>query len=201
MTNIPFSNYTWLGRVLAAALAVLLGSRAGSWGEDAMPKSIYDIEVQTIEGQKATLGDYKGKVLLIVNTASKCGFTGQYEGLEKLYAAQREAGLVVLGFPSNDFMGQEPGTNEEIKQFCALKYAVSFPMFTKITVKEGEKQHPLYRFLTSKETDPEFANAISWNFNKYLVGRDGKILGYFGSRTTPESDELVGAVTKALAGK
>ncbi|MDA0577480.1 MAG: glutathione peroxidase [Verrucomicrobia bacterium] len=184
--------------VLSMVAGLWLASAADLRGEDAMQSDIYAIAVQTIDGESTTLASYKGKVLLIVNTASKCGFTGQYAGLQELYASQKDAGLIVLGFPSNDFMGQEPGANEAIKQFCALKYNVSFPMFAKIAVKGGD-QHPLYRYLTSPETNPQFANAIGWNFNKYLVGRDGKVLGYFGSRTAPGSEELVSAVTNALA--
>lgn len=156
------------------------------------------IPVTTIDGRETTLEEYKGKVLLIVNVASKCGFTGQYEGLEKLYDTYSEQGLVVLGFPSNDFLGQEPGSNEEIATFCRSTYGVSFPMYAKITVK-GDGQHPLYRHLTESIAHPEFAGKISWNFNKFLVGRDGQIVGRFGSRTAPEDAELIQAIEAALA--
>ena len=135
---------------------------------------------------------YKGKVVLIVNTASKCGLTRQYEGLEKLYGEYADDGLVVLGFPSNDFMGQEPGTEEEIQEFCRLTYSVQFPMFEKTTVK-GDDAHPLYvRLANESGTDPQ------WNFHKYLVGRDGKLIGEFSPRTEPYDDELLSQINDAL---
>lgn len=159
--------------------------------------SIYDFTMKNIDGNDVNLGEFKGKVLLIVNVASKCGFTGQYAGLEKLYKTYSSQGLVVLGFPANNFMGQEPGTEAEIKSFCALNYGVTFPMFAKISVK-GKTQHPFYGFLTSKATNPNFDGSISWNFNKFLIGRDGTVLGRFGSRTAPDNKELVAAVERAL---
>ncbi|MDZ7401632.1 MAG: glutathione peroxidase [candidate division KSB1 bacterium] len=160
-------------------------------------KSIYDFVVKDIDGNEVKLEQFKGKVMLIVNVASKCGFTPQYEGLQKLYMQYKDKGLVVLGFPANNFLNQEPGSNEEIKQFCSLNYNVTFPMFSKISVK-GKDIAPLYQFLTSKETNPEFAGDISWNFNKFLVDRSGKIVARFGSRSRPESDELVQAIESAL---
>ncbi|MDZ7335717.1 MAG: glutathione peroxidase [candidate division KSB1 bacterium] len=160
-------------------------------------KSIYDFVVKDIDGNEVKLEQFKGKVMLIVNVASKCGFTPQYEGLQKLYMQYKDKGLVVLGFPANNFLNQEPGSNEEIKQFCSLNYNVTFPMFSKISVK-GKDIAPLYQFLTSKETNPEFAGDISWNFNKFLVDRWGKIVARFGSRSRPESDELVQAIESAL---
>ena len=165
-------------------------------GEAAMT-NIYDFTMRDIDGKDVSLSAFKGKVLLIVNVASKCGFTGQYEGLEKLYSTYTNSGFVVLGFPANDFLGQEPGTEAEIKSFCTLTYGVAFPMFAKISVK-GKDIHPLYAFLTSKETNPNFGGAISWNFNKFLIGRDGAIVGPFGSRTKPDDKELIAAVEKAL---
>lgn len=160
--------------------------------------SIYDFVVKDIDGNDLKLEQFKGKVMLIVNVASKCGFTPQYEGLQKIYMRYKDKGLVVLGFPANNFLNQEPGTNQEIKQFCSLNYNVTFPMFSKISVK-GKDMAPLYRYLTSKETNPKFAGDISWNFNKFLVDRSGNIVARFGSRTTPESDEMVQAIEKALA--
>jgi len=165
-------------------------------GEAAMT-NIYDFTMQDIDGKDVSVSIFKGKVLLIVNVASKCGFTGQYEGLEKLYTTYTNRGFVVLGFPANDFLGQEPGTEAEIKNFCTLTYGVDFPMFAKISVK-GKDIHPLYAFLTSKEINPNFGGAISWNFNKFLIGRDGTIVGRFGSRTKPDDKELIAAVEKAL---
>ena len=160
-------------------------------------KTFYDIEVQPIGGGTMKMEQYKGKVLLIVNTASKCGFTGQYAGLQALYEEYKEQGLLILGFPSNDFMKQEPGSNEEIASFCKINYGVTFPMFEKIVVK-GKGQHPLYAYLTSKETNPQFSGDISWNFNKFLISRDGAIVNRFGSRTKPDDGDLVEAIKKEL---
>ena len=161
-------------------------------------KSIYDFTMKDIDGKDVKLEQYKGKAILIVNVASKCGFTPQYEGLEKIYSRYKDKGFVILGFPANNFMGQEPGTNEEIKQFCSLNYNVTFPMFSKISVK-GKDIAPLYKYLTEKETNPEFSGKISWNFNKFLVDRDGKIVARFGSRAKPESEEVIQAIEKVLA--
>lgn len=158
---------------------------------------IYDFTMKKIDGSVTPLAEYKGKVLLIVNVASKCGFTGQYAGLQKLYETYRDRGLVILGFPANDFLRQEPGTNQEIAQFCSLKYNVTFPMFEKISVT-GEDCHPLYQYLISKATNPEFSGKITWNFNKFLISREGRILARFGSRTTPEDKEVIAAIEKAL---
>ena len=160
--------------------------------------SIYDFVLKDIEGRDGTLGEYRGRVLLIVNVASKCGFTRQYAGLEKLYQAYAERGLVILGFPANNFMNQEPGTEAEIKSFCTLTYGVTFPMFAKISVK-GKDIHPLYAFLASKELHGGAGGTVSWNFNKFLVGRDGRVLAHYGSRTEPDDPELTAAIEKALA--
>ena len=159
-------------------------------------KTVYDFTLKNIDGKEVSLADYKGKVLLIVNVASKCGFTGQYDGLEKIYDQYRDRGVVVLGFPANNFMGQEPGTDAEIKEFCSTKFDVSFPMFSKISVK-GDDIHPLFQFLTSGD----FAGDVSWNFNKFVIGRDGRVVARFGSRTKPEDKDLVAALDKALAEK
>jgi glutathione peroxidase len=171
---------------------------AGSEGANNMAeKSVLDFTLKNIEGKETKLSDYRGKVLLLVNVASQCGYTPQYEGLQAMYAKYRDQGLVVLGFPANNFGGQEPGTNEEIKQFCTLKYKVSFPMFAKISVKGGDI-HPLYKFLTSKETDPEFGGDISWNFNKFLVDRSGKVIARFETKEKPEGEKVTQAIEKAL---
>jgi glutathione peroxidase len=162
-----------------------------------VPHAIYDFTVKDIDGKDVSLADYKGKVLLVVNVASKCGFTPQYKDLQAIYDKYKDRGFVVLGFPANNFLWQEPGSNEQIKQFCALHYSVTFPMFEKISVK-GSDQHPLYAFLTSKKTNPEFAGKITWNFNKFLIGRNGRILGRFGSRTTPEDKTVLAAIETAL---
>jgi len=150
--------------------------------------TIYDIPVTTIDGRTITLEPYRGKVLLIVNVAGKCGFTGQYEGLEKLYRDHAERGLVVLGFPCNQFLGQEPGTDAEIRQFCSTKFNVTFPMFAKIDVN-GENAHPLYKHL--KAAKPGFLGftAIKWNFTKFLVDRSGTVAARYGTTSKPASLE------------
>jgi len=160
--------------------------------------SIYDFTIKDIDGNDVGLATFKGKVVMVVNVASKCGFTGQYAGLQALYEKYKDRGLVILGFPANDFLWQEPGSDSEIKQFCTLNYGVTFPMFAKIHVK-GADQHPLYTYLTDKRTNPEFSGKITWNFNKFLVGRDGRIVARFGSRSKPESKDVVAAVEEALA--
>lgn len=161
-------------------------------------KSVYDFTMKDIDGKDVKLDAYKGKVALLVNTASKCGYTPQYEGLEKIYAKYKDQGFVVLGFPANNFGGQEPGSNEEIKKFCTLRYKVSFPMFAKISVK-GEDQHPLYKYLTNADTNPQFAGDIKWNFNKFLVDKTGNVIARFDSKATPESEAVMSAIEKALA--
>jgi glutathione peroxidase len=157
--------------------------------------TLYDIPLKDIDGQPASLKAYKGKVLLIVNVASKCGYTPQYTGLEATYQKYKDKGLTVLGFPCNQFGGQEPGTDEEIKQFCSSKYQVSFPLFDKIEVN-GQNRHPLYSVLAGK--DSPFPGDIRWNFTKFLVGRDGKVLNRFDSKVKPDSAELIQAVEAAL---
>lgn len=161
-------------------------------------ESIYDIKLKDIDGKETTLAAYKGKAVLVVNVASKCGLTPQYKGLEALYLKYKDKGLVVLGFPCNQFGGQEPGTNEEIKQFCSSKYDVTFPMFDKLDVN-GDKRHPLYVALAGK--DSSYPGDIKWNFGKFLIGKDGKILHRFEPRTTPDSEDVTKAVEAALASK
>ncbi len=163
-------------------------------------KSVLDFTMRDIDGKDAKLKQYKGKVLLVVNVASKCGYTPQYEGLQAIYAKYKDKGFYVLGFPANNFGSQEPGTETEIKEFCSSKYHVTFPMFAKISVK-GDDQDPLYKFLTSKETDPDFAGDITWNFNKFLVDRDGKVVARFSSKDTPESENVTSAIEKYLGQK
>lgn len=151
----------------------------------------------TITGDEAKLSDYKGNVLLVVNVASKCGFTPQYEGLEALQREYGSRGFKVIGFPANDFLNQEPGTNEEILTFCKETYDVTFPMMAKIHVK-GKDQHPLYQYLTE---DSPFPGAITWNFNKFLLDRNGKVVARFGSRTKPGSEEVVQKIEELLGDK
>jgi len=159
---------------------------------------VYDFSCKTITGETKSLGDYTGKVLLIVNTASKCGFTPQYEGLESLYRKYKEKGLEVLGFPCNQFMHQEPGNEEEIRQFCSLKYDVSFPMFAKVDVN-GDHTDPLFQHLKSEAPGIAGTQGIKWNFTKFLVDRKGKVLKRFATATKPEA--IAGAIEEALADK
>jgi len=160
--------------------------------------SLYDIPLKDIDGKAATLKPYAGKVLLVVNVASKCGYTPQYTALEATYQKYSAQGLVICGFPCNQFGGQEPGTDADIKEFCTAKYNVTFPMFDKLEVN-GEHRHPLYIALAGKESP--FPGNIKWNFTKFLVGRDGKILNRFDSSVKPDSDEMTKAVEAALAAK
>jgi glutathione peroxidase len=160
--------------------------------------TLYSVPLKDIDGQPTSLKAYKGKVLLIVNVASKCGYTPQYTGLEALQEKYKDKGFSVLGFPCNQFGGQEPGTNEEIKQFCASKYQVTFPLFDKIDVN-GPNRHPLYAMLAGDGSP--YPGDIKWNFNKFLIGPDGKILKRFESKVKPDSAELVQAVEAALPGK
>lgn len=160
-------------------------------------KSVLDFKMKNIDGKDVKLKKYKGNVLLIVNTASKCGYTPQYQGLQAIYEKYNAKGFYVLGFPANNFGGQEPGKEAEIKEFCESKFKVKFPLFAKISVK-GEDQDPLYKFLTSKETNPGFAGDITWNFNKFLVNRKGEIVARFSSKETPESESVTQAIEKYL---
>ena len=158
-------------------------------------ENFYQFKAKTIEGKEISMKDYKGKVVLIVNTASKCGFTPQYEGLEKIYQKYKDKGFVILGFPCNQFGGQEPGSAEEIASFCSLKYNVNFPMFTKVEVN-GENAIPLFKFLKG-QLPGTLGNEIKWNFTKFLVSRDGRVLDRYAPTTKPE--DLVKDIEKALA--
>lgn len=158
--------------------------------------TIYTYPLRTIEGEETTLEPWRGKVLLLVNTASECGFTPQYEGLESLWNSYRKRGVVVMGFPSNDFGAQEPGSNEEIQSFCQARFGVSFPLFEKGPVK-GEDAQPLFDYLT-READPDHQGAIQWNFEKFLIGKGGTLIDRFSSRVKPESKRLIAAVEEAL---
>ncbi len=175
--------------VLGFFLAMIISLQSANAGE------LLDQDFRRLASDEVVnLGEaYSGKVVLVVNTASKCGFTSQYEGLESLYEEYGEAGLVVLGFPSNDFMGQEPGTEAEIQEFCRLTYSVKFPMFEKVSVKEGDA-HPFYVELAA-----ESGTYPSWNFHKYLIGKDGKLIAQFSPRTKPYDEELLGSIKTALA--
>jgi glutathione peroxidase len=159
--------------------------------------NVLEFTLNSIDGKPAPLAQYKGKVLLLVNVASKCGFTPQYTGLESVYEKYKDRGLVVLGFPANNFGQQEPGTDAEIKTFCTRNYNVSFPMYSKISVN-GEDKAPLYQFLTDKAANPATGGDIQWNFTKFLVDRNGKVIARFESNITPESPEVTAAIEKAL---
>ena len=158
--------------------------------------TVYDFEAQTITGQTVKLDQYRGQVLLIVNTASKCGFTPQFEGLEKLWQSHGPKGLAVLGFPCNQFGGQDPGADAEIASFCQLNYGVSFPMMAKVDVN-GAQAHPLYQWLTKEAPGNLCTKSIKWNFTKFLIGRDGQVLGRYAPTDAPKS--LIDDVEKALA--
>jgi glutathione peroxidase len=153
--------------------------------------------MNSIEGHPMPLANFQGKVMLIVNVASKCGFTPQYEGLEAVYEKYKDQGFVIVGFPANNFMAQEPGTNEEIKTFCSTKYNVKFPLYSKISVK-GDDKAPLYQFLTDQAANPRTGGEIKWNFTKFLVDRNGKVVARFESPVKPESPEVTSAIEKAL---
>lgn len=187
--------------VLTVTAVLAAGSTQSLADEETAPAtSPLSFVMKDIDGKEKALTDYKGKVVLIVNVASKCGFTPQYAGLEKLHEKYADQGLAILAFPANEFGHQEPGTNPEIKQFCTSKYGVKFDMFSKVVVK-GDGICDLYTYLTSSETDPEFAGEIQWNFTKFLIDRDGKVIARFGPRTPPESKDITAAIEKALAAK
>ena len=160
--------------------------------------SVYDYTLNSIDGSPAPLAAYKGKVLLIVNVASKCGFTPQYKELEAIYEKYKDQGFVIAGFPANNFGAQEPGSNEEIKTFCSRNYNVTFPMMSKVSVK-GADTTPLYQYLTDKTANPKTGGDIKWNFTKFLVDKKGNVINRFESAVTPEATELVKAVEAALA--
>jgi len=163
----------------------------------AKEKSVYDYKMKSLDGKEIALSQYKGKVILILNTASKCGFTPQYKALEAVHEKYKDKGLVVLGFPANEFGHQEPGTDAEIGEFCQKNYGVTFQMFSKVVVK-GEGQTPLFHYLT-QEANPAMTGDISWNFEKFLISRDGKLVGRYKSAVTPDGAELTSAIEAALA--
>jgi glutathione peroxidase len=200
-----FSGRSLSMRVLSVTVPAAVLVAAGLWAkstifapavEFAMPMgtgSFYDLKVTTLAGQPADLGAFRGRVTLVVNVASQCGFTPQYAGLEKLYRELAPKGFAILGFPSNDFGGQEPGSAEEIQQFCRRSYDVTFPMFSKVVTKAGPGQSPVYAFLGESGSLPQ------WNFGKYVLDENGKVTAFFPSRVTPDAPELRAAIDKALA--
>jgi glutathione peroxidase len=175
--------------LVAGAFLVMAGSLFAAAG-------FYNFTLNSIDGKPAPLADYKGKVVLVVNVASQCGYTPQYSALESIYEKYKDQGFVILGFPANNFGAQEPGTNEEIKTFCTRKYSVTFPIYAKISVK-GSDQAPLYAYLT-KDTDPAIRGDIKWNFTKFLIDRNGNVIQRFEPAVTPDSKEVVAAIEKQL---
>ena len=181
-----------LSILLAASLSTAQTSTGGKVPE------VLNFTMKSLAGQPVSLSKYQGRVVLIVNTASECGFTYQYEGLQALYKKYAAQGLSILGFPSNDFGAQEPGSDSEIQQFCKSNYGVQFDMFSKVKVR-GHDKVPLFQHLTSSTTNPKFPGEIDWNFEKFLIGRDGQILGRFKSPVEPQSRELTAAIEAAIA--
>ncbi|HXX64899.1 MAG TPA: glutathione peroxidase [Bacteroidota bacterium] len=179
-----------LGAIIILAGVIMASSIAG---ENA-PTGVLGFTMKSIDGKQVPLSQYKGKVLLLVNVASECGFTPQYKDLEALYRKYEDRGFMILGFPANNFGGQEPGSDSEIKSFCTTTYGVTFDMFSKISVK-GDDQHPLYKLITS---DPKYGGEVRWNFQKYLVDRNGVIIGKYLSKVGPLSTELTSAIETAL---
>ena len=177
---------------LVASICLMPAAGAADGKGAAMPASFYEMNTTRLSGAPAELKEYAGKVALVVNTASKCGFTPQYKGLQQLYTDLSPRGFVILGFPSNDFGGQEPGTAEEIKTFCEMNYKVTFPMFSKVVTKAGADQSPIYTWLGQS------GNLPKWNFSKYVIGRDGHIVAFFPSNVTPDAPELRKAIEDAL---
>jgi glutathione peroxidase len=182
---------------LVAGVLAGFATTASAGAADKKPSSVLDFHVKDIDGQDVALSKYQGKVLLIVNTASQCGLTPQYKGLEEAYKQYKDKGFEILAFPANEFGMQEPGSDAEIKEFCSTKYKVSFPLFSKIVVKD-KGIHPLYEFLTSESTNPGHGGAIEWNFAKFLVNRKGEVVARFHPKVTPESPEVRSAIEKAL---
>jgi glutathione peroxidase len=189
-----------LGLSIAVLCTVAFIHHHGTTVEAAKAKSVLDFKMRDIDGNDVKLKKYKGNVLLVVNVASKCGYTPQYEALQATYAKYKDQKFFVLGVPANNFGGQEPGTEKEIKEFCSSKFGVTFPMFAKVSVK-GDDQDALYSFLTKKETNPDFAGDIKWNFTKFLVDRKGKVVARFEPKVKPDSPEVTAAIEKYLAEK
>jgi glutathione peroxidase len=201
-TNAVFDR-SILPPAFAALAALLIVSSAAIVPAQESPKkptSVLDFRVKDIDGKDVDLAKYKGKVLLIVNTASQCGLTPQYKDLQAIYEKYKDQGFEVLAFPANEFGSQEPGDNPQIKEFCSTNYKVSFPLFSKIVVAR-QGIHPLYSFLTSDQTNPKFAGEIQWNFTKFLVNKKGEVIDRFEPKEKPSSEKVTGEIEKALADK
>ena len=181
-------------------LTLILCFAALVWAlpSSAQSKNIYDFTMKSIDGDQVNLGSFKGKVVLLVNVASKCGYTPQYTALESVYEKYKDRGFVIVGVPANNFMQQEPGTDAEIKTFCSRKYNVTFPMMSKVSVK-GDDKTPLYQYLTDSSLNPKFGGDIKWNFTKFLIDRNGDIVARFEPATTPDSAEVTSAIESTLA--
>lgn len=186
--------YIFLFAALVGIISLVQSISQGAQ-ESSTNRNLYTFTMRTIDGVEKPLSDYRGKVLMIVNVASKCGYTYQYEQLEKLYRTYKDRGFTILGFPANNFLWQEPGTDEEIKQFCSTTYGVTFDMFSKISVK-GSDQHPLYQYLTN---DSPVSGSVKWNFQKYLVDRQGNVVAKFSPGTDPDEPEVVEKLQALLA--
>jgi glutathione peroxidase len=187
-------------RLSAIVMACLIAAQTFAQRPATMPTSVLDQTVKDIDEKDHDLAQYKGKVVLIVNVASKCGFTKQYAGLQKLYEDKKDGGLVILGFPANNFGSQEPGSNEQIKEFCSSKFSVTFPMMAKVSVK-GDDKSPVFKFLTEKPTAGELAGEIKWNFSKFLIGRDGQLIARYESKVAPDDAKLIEAIDAAIGTK
>ena len=187
-----------MNRVLGQDVVGEPGQAGGK--SDVKPASPLDFVVKDIDGKEYDLAQLKGKVVMVVNVASKCGFTKQYAAMEKVYDTYKDRGFVLVAFPANNFKGQEPGSDEQIKEFCTATYGVSFPLMSKISVK-GEDKHPVYKYLTEEPTGGEFKGEIGWNFTKFLIDRDGRVYARFASKTTPDDAKVVEAIEKGLSGK
>jgi glutathione peroxidase len=186
--------------LLALSTALLLSLSAAALAGESKDNYVLDYKMQSLDGKQVDLNQYKGKVVLIVNTASECGLTPHYEGLQALHEKYKDKGLVVLGFPCNQFGGQEPGSAKEIRAFCTTNYGITFPMFAKIEVN-GDGQCDLYKQLTVKQAGAKFPGKIKWNFEKFVVGRDGQVIARFEPRTKPDDEKLVGTIEKQLGDK
>ena len=187
----------WYGILIAVVLIIVVGAGCLHLRKGGEAVNVLRHTMKDIDGNDVDLSQYLGKVVMVVNVASKCGFTPQYKELEDLYQKYKDDGFVILGFPANDFLHQEPGTDEEIKSFCSLNYGVTFPIFSKITVL-GRNKAPLYEDLVSRKTNPNHGGMIKWNFSKFLIGRDGKVINRFAPTTSPSDNSVITAIENAL---
>ena len=188
-------------RTLSALISLVIAGSVSAGDAQKKVPAVLQFKMQSIDGKTIDLAKYQGKVILVVNVASECGYTPQYKGLQALHAKYSKDGLVVLGVPSNDYGGQEPGTNAQIAQFCKQNYGVTFDMLAKVGVAEGANQVPLYQYLTSKKTNPKHGGPVRWNFEKFLIGRDGSVVARFEADADPESEEFEKAIRDALTKK